>query len=58
MAKPDDGRTRVGEIVLHPLTEFEPGHEIEPGKLREMHERAHRYCFVANAISCDMRVEL
>lgn len=58
LGKTGDGRTTVSEIVLHPLTEFEPGHEIEPDKLKEMHERAHRYCFVANAISCDMRVEL
>lgn len=58
LGKTDDGRTKVGEIVLHPVTEFVPGHEISPEKLEEMHERAHRYCFVANAISCDMRVEL
>jgi len=58
LGKTDDGRTRVSEIVLHPVTEFEPGHEISPEKLEEMHERAHRYCFVANAISCEMRVEL
>ena len=58
LGKTDDGRTKVGEIVLHPVTEFEPGHEISHAKLEEMHERAHRYCFVANAISCDMRVEL
>jgi organic hydroperoxide reductase OsmC/OhrA len=58
LGKTEDGRTRVSEIILHPVTEFEPGHEIAPDKLSEMHERAHRYCFVANAISCDMRVEL
>jgi organic hydroperoxide reductase OsmC/OhrA len=58
LGKTEDGRTRVSEIVLHPVTEFEPGHEIGHDKLSEMHERAHRYCFVANAISCAMRVEL
>lgn len=58
LGKTDDGRTKVSEIVLHPVTEFEPGHEIASDKLSEMHERAHRYCFVANAISCEMRVEL
>lgn len=58
LSKTEDGRTRVSAIVLHPVTEFEPGHEIEPDKLSEMHERAHRYCFVANALSCDMSVEL
>lgn len=58
LGKTEDGRTRVSEIILHPTTEFEPGHEIDADKLSQMHERAHRYCFVANAISCDMRVEL
>ncbi len=58
LGKTDDGRTTVSELVLHPVTEFEPGHEISHEKLEEMHERAHRYCFVANAISCEMRVEL
>ncbi len=58
LGKTEDGRTKVGEIVLHPVTEFEPGYEIEPDQLSQMHERAHRYCFVANAISCEMRVEL
>jgi organic hydroperoxide reductase OsmC/OhrA len=58
LGKTDDGRTRVSEIVLHPVTGFEPGHEIDADKLSQMHERAHRYCFVANALGCDMRVEL
>ncbi len=58
LGKTEDGRIRVSEIVLHPVTEFEPGHEIAPDNISEMHERAHRYCFVANAISCEMRVEL
>ena len=58
LGKTEDGRNRVAEIVLHPVMEFEPGHEIPREKLEEMHERAHRYCFVANALSCDMRVEL
>jgi organic hydroperoxide reductase OsmC/OhrA len=58
LGKTEDGRTKVSEIVLHPVMEFEPGHEIAREKLEEMHERAHRYCFVANALGCEMRVEL
>jgi len=54
----EDGRTKVAAITLHPVTEFEPEHEISRDKLKEMHERAHRYCFVANSLSCEMRVEL
>ena len=58
LGKTEDGRTKVSEIVLHPEIEFEPGHEISREKLEEMHDRAHRYCFVANALGCEMRVEL
>lgn len=58
LGKTADGRTRVAAITLHPVTEFEPEHEIPRNKLEEMHERAHRYCFVANALNCEMRVVL
>jgi organic hydroperoxide reductase OsmC/OhrA len=58
LGKTEDGRTRIAAITLHPITEFESGHEISRDKLEEMHDRAHRYCFVANALSCEMRVEV
>jgi organic hydroperoxide reductase OsmC/OhrA len=58
MGKTEDGRAKVAGITLHPVTEFEPEHEIPRDKLQEMHERAHRYCFVANALNCEMRVEV
>jgi len=58
LGKTEDGHTKVAAITLHPVTEFEPEHEIPRDKLEKMHERAHRYCFVANALSCEMRVEL
>ena len=58
LGKTEDGRTKVSEIVLHPVMEFEAGHEISREKLEQMHERAHRYCFVANALGCEMRVEM
>lgn len=56
LGKTEDGRTRVESITLHPEMDFEPGHEVSRAKLEEMHERAHRYCFVANALSCQMDV--
>ena len=58
LGKTQDGRTKVAAITLHPVTEFEREHEIPREELERMHERAHRYCFVANALSCEMRVEL
>ena len=56
LAKMPDGRTKVRAITLHPKVEFEAGHEVGRDRLEEMHERAHRYCFVANALNCDMTV--
>ncbi len=58
LGKTPDGRMRVESITLHPEMGFEAGHEIEKSELEKMHERAHRYCFVANALSCEMQVVL
>lgn len=58
LGKTEDGRTCVGSITLHPKMTFQEGHEKTTAELEEMHERAHRYCFVANALSCKMDVVL
>lgn len=56
IGKNEEGRMWVSGITLHPVVEFESGHDIENDKLEEMHERAHRYCFVANSLKCDMKI--
>ena len=56
LGKTEDGRTRVAQITLHPVVDFAPEQTISHDQLETMHERAHRYCFVANALSCDVRV--
>lgn len=53
-----DGRMQVASITLHPEMDFETGHEKSLAECEEMHERAHRYCFVANALKCEMSVVL
>ena len=58
LGKTSDGRNKIGAITLHPEVDFEPGHEKPDDALHEMHERAHRYCFVANALDCDMAIEI
>jgi organic hydroperoxide reductase OsmC/OhrA len=30
---------------------------IEEAALRQLHEQAHRYCFIANSVKSDVRVE-
>lgn len=56
LGKTGKGRTRVAAITLHPVVDFAPEHTITHDQLETMHERAHRYCFVANTLNCDMRV--
>ncbi len=58
LGKTEDGRNRVAGITLHPVIKFVLGHEVAHDKLEAMHERAHRYCFVANSLSCDMDIVL
>lgn len=58
LGKMPDGRMQVSAIELHPEMTFEEGHEKTKAECEEMHERAHRYCFVANALKCDMSVHL
>lgn len=58
LGKTADGRVKVGAITLHPEVIFADGHDKDAAELEVMHERAHRYCFVANALDCDMKVEI
>ena len=58
LGKMPDGRMQVSAIALHPEMVFEDGHEKTKAECEEMHERAHRYCFVANALKCEMSVTL
>jgi organic hydroperoxide reductase OsmC/OhrA len=55
LGKTPEGRTRVASIALHPAVAF-AGDPPAAEALAQMHERAHRYCFIANTLSCDMTV--
>ncbi|MBW7920749.1 MAG: OsmC family protein [Rubellimicrobium sp.] len=56
LGRMENGRTRIARITLNPVVAFETGHERTAAELSVMHERAHRYCFVANSLSCEMQV--
>ena len=56
LGKMENGRMRVDSITLHPVTAFASGQDRPRAEVVEMHERAHRYCFVANALNCEMNV--
>lgn len=51
LGKDPQGKMCISQIDLNPVVEFDDGFEVEQSKLEDMHERAHRYCFVANSIA-------
>ena len=56
LGKDQTGKTKVTSITLNPSVKFASGADVTLDKLQEMHERAHKYCFVANSL--DLTVDI
>lgn len=52
------GKTSVVRIELNPAVAFDPGFSVEPDEMQKMHDRAHRYCFVGNALAESVAVSV
>lgn len=52
----DDGFRSVTSVSLRPVVEFASAVAYE--RLAQLHEEAHRCCFVARSIRADVRIEL
>lgn len=50
-----EGRTAVTDIKLHPKIIFS-GNQPDEAKLREMHHKAHRNCFIAQSVKAQVEV--
>jgi len=50
-----DGGGHFREVVLHPRVAFQG--DVEPARIRQLHERAHALCFLANSMNFPVRVE-
>lgn len=50
-----EGRTAVTDIKLHPKITFS-GTTPDETKLREMHNKAHRNCFIAQSVRAQVEV--
>jgi organic hydroperoxide reductase OsmC/OhrA len=49
-----DGR-RFTEVVLRPRVEFEK--QVPKSIVERLHYQAHEVCFIANSVTCEVRVE-
>tara|TARA_B100000963_G_C22435059_1_gene583931 strand:- start:36 stop:485 length:450 start_codon:yes stop_codon:yes gene_type:complete len=46
----------VTKIELSPKIEFSKEFTVNQAEMKKMQERAHRYCFIANSLSDDVKV--
>ena len=58
LGKNSTGQMAVVRIDLAPIVTFDAGFECTEDMLVTMHERAHRYCFIANAVADSLTVDI
>ena len=56
LGKNPAGRMAVTRIDLHPVVAFDEGFAVSEAEHAKMHDRAHRYCFVANSLADSVQV--
>lgn len=58
LGKNAKGQMSVTRIDLHPVVRFDRGFAVDDAKMAEMHDRAHRYCFIANTLADSFEVHV
>jgi len=52
------GQMSVTRVDLHPVVRFDTGFSVAAGELKQMHDRAHRYCFIANTLADSVEINI
>ena len=52
------GKLAVTKVHLHPRVQFSSGTPVTREKLTELHDKAHRNCFIANSVACEVVTEI
>jgi organic hydroperoxide reductase OsmC/OhrA len=58
LGKNPRGQMSVTRIDLHPVVRFDTGFDLPDGELETMHDRAHRYCFIANTLADSVEINV
>lgn len=58
LGKNSKGQMSVTRIDLNPSVQFDKGFRVTDSELEKMHDRAHRYCFIANTLSDSVKVTI
>ncbi len=54
LAKDERGTMSITEVVLHPVVTFQT--EVDAETLAQLHEKAHKGCFIANSVRMPITV--
>ena len=58
LGKNAKGQMTVARVDLHPVVHFDTGFAIDAAELEKMHDRAHRYCFIANSLAESVEINI
>ena len=58
LGKNAKGQMAVIKIRLNPSVQFSDGFTVSEQEMNEMHDRSHRYCFIANSLSEEVEFEI
>ena len=58
LGKNSKGKMSVTSIELSPKVVFSENFTIDNNKMKEVQDRAHRYCFIANSLSDEVQVRI
>ena len=56
LGKNSKGLMSVTKLELNPLVAFSDKFRVNPNEMKKMQDRAHRYCFIANSLSEEVKV--
>ena len=58
LGKNSNGKMSVTNIELNPKIAFSEKFTVDENKMKEVQDRAHRYCFIANSLSDEVKVKI
>ena len=56
LGKNSKGLMYVTKLELNPIIKFSDKFSVNPDEMKKMQDRAHRYCFIANSLSKEVKV--
>ena len=58
LGKNSKGRMSVNKIILNPKIKFKNNFNVSNDEMSVMQDRSHRYCFIANSLSDEVKIEI